>query len=605
MIDIERREDCCGCNACADICPKSAISFSVDNEGFWYPVVEKKKCINCGLCDRVCPITNECRTKKVNAEKPICYASEHKNIEVVFGSTTSGMFSALADVMYNENGYVGGAVHNEDFSASQFISNDRNDLLKLRRSKDLQSNAEGFHKKVKKLLQKGEKVLVCGVPCQIAGLLNFLGKDYENLITVDLICAGVNSPKVWKKYLDYIEQLVGSKIIWTENKNKEYGWEKLTQKFVFENGEEYFDTRQISLFTKGFIESHLYCRPSCYECAFKGFPRTADISIGDFWGITKHTSSHDSDMGTNVVMLNSEKGSVYFEKVRSSLNLEQTPLEWACEGNPALTKSITKLSDKRTEFFEDLDRLRFDILVQKYEPIQISRVKKTLRPVKHLVKFALKAVKVTRLHPRAVYQTIRYSGVRNLIHRKGIFFGPHCCLNIAKSAKIQVDGLMILGYDEKFPNSHMETRLHLGKNASMNILNNFQVGPDSEIKVLQDAELTVHGTKFGYSRAESGLRITCGEKIEIKHDVDIGRHVKILDTLGEHHVSIQGHKPCRPVFIGEKTWLQEECTVLPGVQIGKSTVVGAHSVVSETLPDHVMASGFPAEIIEKDIVWQM
>ena len=382
MIEIKQKEDCCGCNACGDICPKNAITFKIDNEGIWYPQIDSDKCVNCKLCNKVCPIETECRSRKNNSSAPRCYAAEHKSIETIFNSTTAGMFSALAEGMYSQKGYVGGSIHNEDFSASHFISNNRNDLKQLRRSKDLQSNAEGFYKKVKNLLENKEKVLVCGVPCQIAALLNYIGKDYENLITVDLICAGVNSPKVWRKYLDYIEEKNGSKIVWTENKSKEYGWDKLTQKFIFENGEEYFDTDKTSLFTHGYIVSHLYCRPSCYECKFKGFPRIADITIGDFWGITNYTSKHNSNMGTNLVMINSPKGQEYFDKIKKRINIEETPLEWALSGNPALTTSISKLSDRRIEFFDDLDNIPFDELIKKYEPFQESRVRNILKEVK-------------------------------------------------------------------------------------------------------------------------------------------------------------------------------------------------------------------------------
>ena len=251
MIELARKEDCCGCNACGDICPQKAISFVSDNEGFWYPETDKTRCNNCGKCDLICPVRNETRSGKTYLKELKCYAAEHKSVEVIFSSTSGGMFSALADVMYNDGGYVGGAVHNDDFSVSHFISNDRSDLQKLRRSKDLQSNAEGYYSKVKDLLDAGNKVLSVGLPCQIAGLLNFLMKDYENLITVDLVCGGVNSPKVWRKYLDHIEEIAGSKIINTENKAKEYGWHNLTQKFVFENGEEYFDTVKTSSFIKG------------------------------------------------------------------------------------------------------------------------------------------------------------------------------------------------------------------------------------------------------------------------------------------------------------------------------------------------------------------
>ena len=308
MICIEKKEDCCGCNACGDICPTKAITYGIDEEGFWYPTVNKEKCIDCNMCKNVCPIVNECPNKKVNFKEPLCYAAEHKSIDVIFSSTTGGMFSALADVMYNQGGYVGGAVHNPDFSVSEHISNDRNDLRLLRRSKDLQSNSEGFYLKVRELLENGSDVLICGLPCQIAALRAFLRKDYENLITIDLICAGINSPKVWKRYLSYIEEINGSKIIWTENKAKEYGWKNLSQKFVFEDGHEFFDTHKTSFFIQGYVDSHLYCRPSCYECRFKGFPRIGDITIGDYWGITDHCRNHNSDLGTSLVMINSERG---------------------------------------------------------------------------------------------------------------------------------------------------------------------------------------------------------------------------------------------------------------------------------------------------------
>lgn len=195
MIQIVDKSECCGCNACGDVCTHEAITFQTDIEGFWYPVVDKDKCIDCGLCEKVCPIINIDVLKKNDFEKPICYAAEHKNIEVVFDSTSGGLFSALADIMYKDNGFVGGAIFNDDFSVRQYISDDKCDLLKLRSSKYLQSNCEGFYKQVREYLKSGEKVLVCGCPCQMAAMRAFLRKDYENLIIVDFICRAIDSPK--------------------------------------------------------------------------------------------------------------------------------------------------------------------------------------------------------------------------------------------------------------------------------------------------------------------------------------------------------------------------------------------------------------------------
>ena len=605
MIDIKRKEECCGCNACGDICPRNAISFKTDEEGFWYPVIDNEKCIDCGMCDKVCPIKTKPQSRSNNVSRPKCFAAEHKSIEVVFNSTTGGMLSALAEGMYSQKGYVGGAIHNEDFSVSHFVSNSRSDLQQLRRSKDLQSNAEGFYKKVKSLLENGERVLVCGVPCQIAALQNYVGKNYDNLITVDLVCAGVNSPKVWRKYLDYIEEKNGSKIIWTENKSKEYGWNKLTQKFIFENGEEYFDTDKTSLFTHGYIVSHLYCRPSCYECEFKGFPRIADITIGDFWGITKHSKNHNSNMGTNLVMINSSKGQRYFDKIKKRVNIEETPLEWALSGNPALTSSISRLSDKRAEFFEDLEAISFDELVKKYDPVQPSKLRIVLRKIKSDLKFFKYVIKITRLNPKAIYQTIKYSGLRNLVQHKGIVCGTNCHFNIAKSAELEINGLLTIGCKDKFPRSKLETRVFLGKKARLNILGDFKIDADCEIVVFNGAELTIHGSKLSISDANSGLRIICGEKIELMPDVGIGRNVVIRDTNGEHFMNTAGYKPTRPITIGEKTWLCEACTIMPGVKIGRGVIVGAHSMVTRSIPAHALVSGSPASVVQDNVLWKL
>ena len=605
MIDIKRKEECCGCNACGDICPRNAISFKTDEEGFWYPVIDNEKCIDCGMCDKVCPIKTKPQSRSNNVSRPKCFAAEHKSIEVVFNSTTGGMFSALAEGMYSQKGYVGGAIHNEDFSVSHFVSNSRSDLQQLRRSKDLQSNAEGFYKKVKSLLENGERVLVCGVPCQIAALQNYVGKNYDNLITVDLVCAGVNSPKVWRKYLDYIEEKNGSKIIWTENKSKEYGWNKLTQKFIFENGEEYFDTDKTSLFTHGYIVSHLYCRPSCYECEFKGFPRIADITIGDFWGITKHSKNHNSNMGTNLVMINSSKGQRYFDKIKKRVNIEETPLEWALSGNPALTSSISRLSDKRAEFFEDLEAISFDELVKKYDPVQPSKLRIVLRKIKSDLKFFKYVIKITRLNPKAIYQTIKYSGLRNLVQHKGIVCGTNCHFNIAKSAELEINGLLTIGCKDKFPRSKLETRVFLGKKARLNILGDFKIDADCEIVVFNGAELTIHGSKLSISDANSGLRIICGEKIGLMPDVGIGRNVVIRDTNGEHFMNTAGYKPTRPITIGEKTWLCEACTIMPGVKIGRGVIVGAHSMVTRSIPAHALVSGSPASVVQDNVLWKL
>ena len=206
MIEIIDKVDCCGCNACGDICAQKAITFKNDEEGFGYPEINNELCTDCHLCEKICPILNIKELKKNDYEKPLCYAAQTKNLESLFNSTSGSAFATLAEKMYKLGGYVGGAIFNDDYSVKQFISSNKADLEKLRNSKYVQSDSQGFYKQVRDLLKAGEKVLVCGLPCQMAGLRSFLRIDYENLIIIDLICLGINSPKILRGYLDYMEE---------------------------------------------------------------------------------------------------------------------------------------------------------------------------------------------------------------------------------------------------------------------------------------------------------------------------------------------------------------------------------------------------------------
>lgn len=608
MIKIEKKQNCCGCKVCGDICPKEAISFFVDSEGFWYPKVIETNCINCGLCEAVCPelISESILDKQQGMLSDVsCYAAEHKNIDVVFSSTTGGAFSALAEVMYSNNGFVCGAIHDEDFFAVEYISNNKEDLGKLRRSKDLQSDSAGIYKRIKSLLDAGEKVLFCGVPCQVAALRCFLKKEYENLITVDLICLGVNSPKVWKKYLEYIEaQNGGAKIVYTENKSKEFGWNKLTQKFIFENGEESFDTVETSPFIKGFIKSHLYCRPSCYECKFKGFPRYSDITIGDYWGIQKHDKTYSSNMGTSLIIVNTEKGVAYFEKAKKRMKIKETPLKWAMAGNPALTKSITKLSSDRNAFFEALDKDSFDNVVAYYAKQSQNNKQIFIQWIRKKILFLKKVIVNTQMNPKALWQTLYYSGIRNLLKQKGIICCPHCIIKKEKNSKIFFDGTFILGCKGRLQRSRQESRLYIGEGATLKILGDFYVERDCDIEIFESATLIIHGKKYLKSDANTGLTIICGDLIEIGADVGIGRNVTIRDTNGNHFINVLGYKSSKPIKIYEKAWLCESCTIMPGVTIGRSAIVSVNSTVTKSVPEHSLVSGFPATVIQENVIWK-
>ena len=240
MIKVIDKKDCCGCNACGDVCGHGAISFVDDEEGFWYPKVDESKCIECGLCEKVCPLLHMDEIRNHGQQEPEIVGAYHKNISIRFDSTSGGIFSALANAMYKQKGYVSGAVFNDDFTVSNFISNNKRDLTRIRSSKYVESSAIGLYKQIKKLLISGEQVLACGSPCQMAALRSYLRKDYDNLIIVDFLCRATYSPKAYRKYLDYLEKTFDSKIVYIKAKNKDHGWRILARKVVFENGKVYY-----------------------------------------------------------------------------------------------------------------------------------------------------------------------------------------------------------------------------------------------------------------------------------------------------------------------------------------------------------------------------
>lgn len=595
MIQVIEKAKCCGCNACGDACSKQAISFKIDIEGFWYPEVDKDKCINCGMCEKVCPIINIEELKKNDLPRSECYAAEHKNLEVIFDSTSGGLFSALADIMYKTGGYVGGAVFNDDFTVRQYISNNKSDLQRLRSSKYLQSNSVGFYRQVKQLLASGEKVLVCGTPCQMVALRAFLHKDYENLIIADFICRGINSPKVWLKYIKSFEERYGSPVVYVKAKSKEYGWRNLTQKVILADGRHIYETREQSNFTKGYLQTNAYCRPSCYDCKFKGFPRISDITLADFWGIEKIAQSMEKDLGTSLVMVNSQKGKAFFEKAKARAKTIQVPFESVLAGNLALVKSLDAPLVDRKLFFEDLDKLTFTEMAAKY----IKQNPKSLRvKLREIIKKCYNML-LLLYSGMSLYQIIRYNSVKQILRGHFIAAYKHTVIQIKKKSNIKLEGMLQFGY-KRIKGSKMESRLLVESGATFEVRGGYNIYYGADIEIFKNAKLIIKGG----GGANINFTCICGEYVEIGRDVQIGRGVTIRDNNGGHYVNRAGYKNTRPVIIGDKVWLCEGCTIMPGVKIGEGAIVGAHAFVTQNVPPHSIVSGNPAVIIDEDVLWK-
>lgn len=309
MINIVNKYNCCGCGACINICPKQCISYQEDNEGFLYPKVNINDCINCNLCNKVCPYNGISKKRD-----PITiYAAKHKDDYIRLNSSSGGIFTSLAEKIINSNGVVFGCQFDKSWNAIHSYTNNIKELSKYRGSKYIQSNTLRTFNEVKSFLDKGLLVLYSGTPCQILGLKNYLRKEYANLITVDFVCHGVPSPKVWQLYI----KSLGSNSVITDIKfrNKEIGWRNYTLYIKTEHKEfKYSMENNQSPYMKGFL-NELYLRPSCHNCVAKCFASRSDLTIADYWWIHNIKPEMDDDKGVSLVYINTKVGYALFNKL--------------------------------------------------------------------------------------------------------------------------------------------------------------------------------------------------------------------------------------------------------------------------------------------------
>jgi len=356
MIDHIEESKCTGCKLCGDVCPVGAIAFCEDEYGFWYPQVDSEKCIQCGLCLDKCPGLKPYKAEKYR--EPQVYAAWLRDTEMRLYSTSGGVYYALARKMLEDGGVVVACRFTEDWKhAEHVIVKDESELLPTVRSKYFQSNTEQIYHKTKEYLDRGVQVLFCGTPCQCAAMQIYAGENVTNLITMDFICRGNNSPKAYGAFVEELEERYHSEIESVQFKNKRNGWKSLGVLIKFKNGEEYYDTRYKSYWTLGYIKDNLYMRPVCHECQYRCLPRVSDFTVGDFWGI-KNLSEEDSFNGVSVVFANSVAAAEYAKALEDVLVFERHELEEAINGNPCILKSPAK-GVHREEFFELLKLKKF------------------------------------------------------------------------------------------------------------------------------------------------------------------------------------------------------------------------------------------------------
>lgn len=376
------KELCSGCSACAQICSHGAISMNADSEGFIYPKINESLCVECGLCEKVCPYI-ESEKKNVKNSSPEVNAAWHLDEDIRKVSSSGGIFTALASYVLENNGAVVGAGFTKDLKLQHQVIDKVDQLTILRGSKYLQSDINNTFSETKKLLKSNKLVLFVGTPCQVGGLKSFLfNKDYENLITCDIVCHGVPSPLVFDKYIFEKESEKGDKLVHVDFRYKTESWKSYKHKLIFESKKEEVSLASGNIYMKGFL-SNIFLRPSCHSCSFMGRNRCSDITLGDYWGIQNFYPQLDDDKGTSLVLIHSNTGKKIFKDIQNNIFMASTTLESAIAGNPCIIKPVLP-HVKRKKFFNNIDDKDFSLLINRY-CVSPSLLKRVLNKIKRII----------------------------------------------------------------------------------------------------------------------------------------------------------------------------------------------------------------------------
>ena len=371
MIHITEPPNCCGCNACVQACPKHCIRMQEDSEGFLYPFVDRESCIDCGLCERVCPVINQNKPKK----PVVTLAAVNSDKSVRLASSSGGIFTLLAERTIDNGGVVFGAAFDENWDVKHICIDSKSELPKLRGSKYVQSIIGNCYKEAKTHLSAGKEVLFSGTPCQIAGLKKFLHKEYKNLKTVDVVCHGAPSPMVWRMYLDEVSSMYNiAQITDIKFRDKTEGWKNfsLSIKYKDKEGAEktFRETLNENVFMRCFL-SNLCLRPSCYACPARDGKSGSDITLADLWGAENICPESDDDKGVSLILLRNKEFSL------PGFVKKEIEYSKAVMYNPSIESDVA-LPDKRDRFFRLLHRggilkatvkcttkSRFEVLIEK------------------------------------------------------------------------------------------------------------------------------------------------------------------------------------------------------------------------------------------------
>lgn len=378
-IKIETPSHCCGCTACASVCPHSAIGMIADERGFKYPQVDAEKCTECGLCEMTCQL-NKPYLRYDNYDTPHYYAMRCLDTAQLIRSQSGGAFYLLSEEILTQGGVIYGATYGDAFRIEHIRATDATTRDRMRGSKYVQSNLTGIFRQVKTDVRQGRAVLFSGTPCQVAGLRAIFGKKQPyNLITVDLLCHGVVSPEFWHQYLNMIAKSHRREITEVHMRDKTYGWLSSEETYVLGNRYIHKNTFY-SLYYNGYVS-----RESCYECPFANDLRVGDISIGDFRGWNDTHDQFTDNTGISIVLANSDKGQRLVDAVANKSGVYCEPQQVCAADHVALSKHATRAS-RFDDFWCDFSRNGAKYVCQQYGDMawrtQLNiRIHKVLRKI--------------------------------------------------------------------------------------------------------------------------------------------------------------------------------------------------------------------------------
>ena len=595
MIQIKDKTDCCGCQACGDVCPKESISFKTDEEGIWYPEVNSDTCIDCHLCEKVCPLINNI-SRASNTSNPKTYILQAPNPIDRLNSASGGAYSLLMREIFKRGGYVAGHVWDTNYIVKGYISCNPDDFSILQSTKYLQSNIEGLYKDVKKILDKGRFVLFSGCPCQNAAMRSFLRKEYDNLLMTDFTCMGIDSPLAFKKYIESLESQFDSKVVFFKAKSKEVGWRYLTNKACFENGQTYFGINGRDANLKAtFLD--ILVRPSCYDCKYKGFPRISDITIGDYWRKKYDYDPLDDNTGTSYVMLHNNKAISFFENVKPRCNYREVDFEEILKANKFALYSLPRPKFDRSEFYKRLQNEDFNTLINDYF-IRYHHSSSYKNKYKRMIKVILAAAYFNRKHPisflRFLYYNFISRKIRTNLINGDVIIPRNIHLKMNKSSVIEVSGLCVID------GAQAKTTITLDENATVS-LDTCSINVGTDIKIGKDALFRV-----GYKTIiKENVQIIATDKIEIG-DFSLIEDKAVIDSTDSDIVFFtEKENYDESIVIGTHTLIGKGSIIHGGSFIGDESIIEEYGVVnSGKYPSLSVLSGQPAKIVNNDIKWK-